>query len=215
MKKLLFLIAAISFFSGLYGQNKITLTGQSTGGGGGMSNPMTTLGDVIYGGSSGTATRLAGNTTVTRKFFRQTGDGTNSAAPAWDVLVAGDLPAHNHTATEIASGNLPLARLYQSPQTLTDAATVSWDMASNANAKVTLGGNRALAVSNAVAGITYTLEIIQDGTGSRTLSLPAGWKGYNGQGTTLTLTTTASAVDILTVYYNGTTYYWSSARNFN
>lgn len=46
-----------------------------------LSNPMTTLGDIIYGGASGLATRLAGNTSATRKFLAQTGDGANSAAP--------------------------------------------------------------------------------------------------------------------------------------
>lgn len=58
-----------------------------------LTNPMTTSGDIIYGGGSGAATRLPGNTTATRKFLRQLGDGTNSAAPSWEVLVAGDLPS--------------------------------------------------------------------------------------------------------------------------
>lgn len=50
---------------------------------GGFTNPMTTLGDIIYGGASGTATRLAGNTTTTSKVLFQTGNGTVSAAPVW------------------------------------------------------------------------------------------------------------------------------------
>jgi len=54
-------------------------------------SPNTTLGDFTYRSSSGN-TRLAGNTTTTRKFLRQTGDGANSAAPAWDSLLAGDIP---------------------------------------------------------------------------------------------------------------------------
>jgi hypothetical protein len=53
---------------------------------GGFANPMTTLGDVIYGGVSGAATRLAGNTTSARQYFAQTGTGTVSAAPAWTAL---------------------------------------------------------------------------------------------------------------------------------
>jgi hypothetical protein len=55
-------------------------------------SPMTTLGDIIYGAASGAGTRLAGNTATTRKFLRQTGDGVNSAAPAWDTLQTGDIP---------------------------------------------------------------------------------------------------------------------------
>lgn len=57
-----------------------------------LSNPMTTLGDSIYGAASGTATRLAGNTTTTRNFLRQTGTGAVSAAPAWDTILGEDVP---------------------------------------------------------------------------------------------------------------------------
>ena len=37
----------------------LTMAGVGTGGGGGMTNPMTTAGDTIYGGASGTPERLA------------------------------------------------------------------------------------------------------------------------------------------------------------
>ncbi len=56
-------------------------------------SPMTALGDVIYGGASGTRTALAGNITTTKKFLTQTGNGSVSAAPGWAVLVIGDIPA--------------------------------------------------------------------------------------------------------------------------
>lgn len=60
-----------------------------------ISNPMSALGDTMYGGASpaGIATRLAGNTTSTKKFLQQTGTGAVSAAPVWDVIAAADLPA--------------------------------------------------------------------------------------------------------------------------
>lgn len=64
----------------------------ASGGGGGFTNPMTTLGDIIYENATPTAARLAGNTTTTRKFLRQTGTGSASAVPAWDTLIAGDIP---------------------------------------------------------------------------------------------------------------------------
>jgi hypothetical protein len=54
--------------------------------------PTTTLGDLIY--SDGTNNvRLAGNTTATRRFLRQTGTGSASAAPAWDTLTDPDIPS--------------------------------------------------------------------------------------------------------------------------
>lgn len=60
-------------------------------------NPMTTLGDSIYGGASGAVTRLAGNTTATKNFLVQTGNGTISAAPAWGTIASGDVPALTFT----------------------------------------------------------------------------------------------------------------------
>ncbi len=57
---------------------------------GGFSNPMTSLGDMIYGNAAGAALRRSGNTTTTKMFLSQTGDGTSSAAPQWSVVTASD-----------------------------------------------------------------------------------------------------------------------------
>jgi hypothetical protein len=81
---------------------------------------------------------------------------------------------------------------------LTDAATITVDMSTFINASVTLGGNRTLGnPSNTKNGQTGVIKIVQDGTGSRTLAYSANWKFAGG--TAPTLTTTASAVDLL--YY--------------
>lgn len=68
------------------------------------------LGDLIAATSAPAWVRLAGQTTTTRKFLRQTGNGSISALPAWDTLAAGDIPTHNHAAGDINSGTLALAR---------------------------------------------------------------------------------------------------------
>lgn len=65
---------------------------RSSSGGGGFSNPMNTLGDIIYEDASPAAVRLAGNTTSTKKFLSQTGNGSISAVPAWSGLAVGDMP---------------------------------------------------------------------------------------------------------------------------
>lgn len=70
-------------------------------------SPLTTLGDTTYHDGTHNV-RLAGNTTSIRKFYRQTGTGSVSAAPAWDTLAAGDIP--NLDASIITSGQLALAR---------------------------------------------------------------------------------------------------------
>jgi len=56
-------------------------------------NSTTLLGSIGYQSGTDTTTLLSPNITTTRKFLRQTGDGTNGAAPAWDTLVAGDIPS--------------------------------------------------------------------------------------------------------------------------
>lgn len=53
-----------------------------------LTNPMTTAGDIIYGGVAGAPTRLAANGTATNKFLRSVSSGD----PSWQTLVAGDIP---------------------------------------------------------------------------------------------------------------------------
>ena len=78
--------------------------------------------------------------------------------------------------------------------TLTDGATITPDFGANQNFTVTLGGNRTLAnPTNIVVGQTGSIFVVQDGTGSRTLSFGT-YYDFAG-GTAPTLTTTASAVD--------------------
>ena len=80
--------------------------------------------------------------------------------------------------------------------TLTDATTITPDFAAANNFTVTLGGNRTLAnPTNLVAGQSGVIFVNQDATGGRTLAYGSYWK-FTG-GTAPTLTTTASAVDVL------------------
>ena len=86
--------------------------------------------------------------------------------------------------------------------TLTDASTISWDVGTSPVAKVTLGANRALgAGTNAQTGQFVSLLVIQDGTGSRTLSFNAAYEFKDD--TAPTLTTTAAKGDLFVFRYNG------------
>jgi len=79
---------------------------------------------------------------------------------------------------------------------LTDAATITPDLADSNNFSVTLAGNRTLAnPTNIVAGQSGSIFIIQDGSGSRTLAYGSYWDFAGG--TAPTLSTAASAVDRL------------------
>lgn len=72
-----------------------------------LSNPMTTSGDIIYGGGSGAASRLAGNTTTAKQYLTQTGNGSASAAPVWSAFPgATNCAAYlNASQTGLTSGN--------------------------------------------------------------------------------------------------------------
>jgi hypothetical protein len=101
---------------------------------------------------------------------------------------------------------------------LTDGATVTWTASTNNIVQqntVTLGGNRTLAMSGWTAGMRGILIVKQDGTGSRTLTLPAGSKVTGGGAGAVTLTATASAIDKLSVTYDGTNYFWDYGTNYN
>lgn len=85
---------------------------------------------------------------------------------------------------------------------LTDGATITPDFALANNFSVTLGGNRTLAnPTNLTVGQSGVIKVTQDGTGSRTLAYGSNWDFAGG--TAPTLTTTASAVDILAYYVDG------------
>ena len=87
--------------------------------------------------------------------------------------------------------------------TLTDGATITWDVSTSPVAKVTLGGNRTLsAPTNGATGQFISLLVIQDGTGSRTLTWNSAYEFASD--TAPTLTTTASLGDLFTFRYNGT-----------
>jgi len=92
---------------------------------------------------------------------------------------------------------------YYPEATLTDGATITWDVSASPVAKVTLGGNRTLsAPTNGATGQFVSLLVIQDGTGSRTLTWNSAYEFASD--TAPTLTTTASLGDLFTFRYNGT-----------
>ena len=87
------------------------------------------------------------------------------------------------------------------PVALTDASTIAIDMSLGNNFTVTLGGNRTLgAPTNVTAGQSGVIVVTQDGTGSRTLGYNTIYKFAGGSSNAPTLTTTASAVDVLAYY---------------
>ena len=105
-------------------------------------------------------------------------------------------------ASDIADDIITSAKLNYSESTLTDQATVTWDASTQDVCKLTLGGNRTLAApTNNTTGQFISILVIQDGTGSRTLTWNAVFEFASD--TAPTLTTTASKGDVFVFRYNG------------
>ena len=106
------------------------------------------------------------------------------------------------TASDIADDLITSAKLNYSESTLTDGATVNWDASTQDVCKLTLGGNRTMAApTNNTTGQFISILVIQDGTGSRTLTWNAVFEFASD--TAPTLTTTANLGDVFVFRYNG------------
>jgi hypothetical protein len=146
-------------------------------------------------GTADTGQRVV--TTTTARYWRVICDGTNSGG--WLVK-----ELNFYYPTTGGAGGTP-TRL-PAWQVLTDAATITWNPPDGPTAQVTLGGSRTLAApTNIIAGQTYTLHVVQDGTGSRTLTWPSivKWPG----GTAPTLSTAAGKRDVFVFSTDGTNLY--------
>ena len=120
------------------------------------------------------------------------------AAIASSVNATGDITAKRYKLTM--------------PTATTAAASTNIDLSTGNVFTINLGANiTTLTTSNAAVG-TYLVKFVQDATGSRTVSFPATWKWAGG--TAPTLTSTASKLDIVTLVYDGTTFYATIVKNF-
>ena len=174
-----------------------------TASGSGYNIPFGAIGLVVCDGTSVFATNAKGLGFGTAA-SADLGTGADNVA----VVSANDLryPRVSVTSTATLRGDLNIeagslkvgtsARAYNPITTLTDATSIVVDFALGNNFLVTIGGNRTLAApSNAVAGQTGQIYVVQDSTGSRTLAYNSVYQFVSGASPTLS--TGASDVDIL------------------
>ena len=162
--------------------SSMTVTGNVTatqyyGGGGNLT-----------GVSAGIATNVSGGYAV-----------LTSAQISGNVSIGGGLYVHTSVGIGVAS---PLGQIHIAKNaiadivSLTDAANVSLSFSNGQNFSLTLAGNRTLDnPTQCVPGQVGSIFIIQDGTGSRTLSYGTNWEFPAA--TAPTLSTSAAAVDRL------------------
>ena len=108
-----------------------------------------------------------------------------------------------------------LERYLEKINALTSSSTITVDADLAPVHKVTLGVNTQFGISNLSTGQTVTLIIVQDGTGSRTATFTSDTStAVKFAGGTPALTTTANAIDIVTIFNDGTNLYGNIAKAY-
>ena len=136
------------------------------------------LGDVIHGNATPKWARLGGNTTTTRKFLRQTGDGAVSAAPAWDTVTQTDvgLSAVENTALSTWAGTANIT-------TLGTVATGAWNATAITVAKggtgAAPGADDQLLVSDSTSAATWRAVGDCDDSGGKHLNYDTGTNAFS------------------------------------
>jgi len=118
-----------------------------------------------------------------------------------------------YTTSVNVSGDITAKRFKLTmPTAITAAATTTIDLSTGNVFTVNMGLNiTTLALTNPVVG-TYLIKFVQDATGTRDVSFPTAWKWAGG--VIPSLTNTANKLDIVTLIYDGTTYYTTIVQNF-
>ena len=137
----------------------------------GFANPMTTLGDLIYGGALGVATKLAGDTTNTRKFLLSLSVAGTATAPVWDTVSKTDVGLSNveNTALSTWAGSTAIT-------TLGTVGTGTWSATSIAPAKGGTGLTTAPAQDVIVygGGTTSFSTLAPPSSGTQVLTWTSG-----------------------------------------
>ena len=177
---------------GATGSITLSLTGAA-------STPPLSFTGTWFTGGTGTTTKPQlliepSGTTSTAWSTSGTGLGVNAASGFTGNLL--DLQLNGSSKLNVSGAGVVTIQggAVATIDTLTDAATITPDFAAGVNFTVTLGGNRTIAnPSNLTAGQSGSIFLVQDATGSRTLSWGAYWDFAGGAAPTLS--TAPNAVD--------------------
>jgi hypothetical protein len=178
-----------------FGLNGSTVTASAAGAGGGgvdiaAGTQTATSGTVVFSNSNGFTFGMSGSSIVTL------------ATSATDILIS-NLAVYESEYSNGSSGA---------------SATINWNNGNKQTitlnaATVTLSFTAPSFSGGSTANVL--LRVVQDGAGNRTIAWTGGglvinWVG----GVAPTLSTAANAVDIISLYYNGTSWYGSYGTNF-
>ena len=177
------------------------------------SSAITTTGTITYGTLNDGTTALTSTTAELNILDDVT--ATTAELNYLDLATLGTTAA-SKVFTANANGLTTVSgSVLMTEDTLTDASTIVWNVITSPVAKVTIADNRTMAAPSGTtpaAGQFVSLLIIQDGSGSRTITWNAVYE-FTGD-VSPTLTTTAAKGDLFTFRYNGSKWL-EIGRNLN
>jgi hypothetical protein len=147
----------------------------ATNGGTGQSSY--SVGDVLYSGTTNTLSKLAGNTTTTKKFLTQTGTGSASAAPAWeqvslsDISGLGTMSGQNSNAVAITGGTL--AGVAISGASTIDGSVIGGTTPAAITGTSVTASNGILVNANTVTA-NFTITSVNNGLSSGPVTVASG-----------------------------------------
>jgi hypothetical protein len=169
-------------------------------------NSTTLYGAMHYQSGVDASSILAPNVTTTKKFLRETGDGTNGAAPAWDTITLTDLPTITPAkgGTGVANGTnntMTFTGNYTLDVTLTGNTTVTLP---TSGSLLSTGGALGTPASGSVTNLTGTASININGTVGATTPASGTFTTLGASGlTTLSGATSNSAASAGTLAIRG------------
>lgn len=173
-----------------------------------ISNPispkiLTDIETAINTNATDIATNTASVTTINNKLAGSVG-GVTLASPTFTGTVvnpklegAGSATQFPQVVGEYDNGN--------------SGAAITIDFSKGDRQHLSVTSNTTLSFSNAVKGQTVILRIVEDATGSHTITVPSGLWPNGAAGT---FTTTANAINLLAVYFDGTNYLYQLSPGF-
>lgn len=164
--------------------------------------------NVFYGPYSGQ------HETGSDKFFVDNQSRGNEATARTNSLLYGVFNSTVADQTLAINASTYTKRVVKAYQTLTSSTGITMNVKLGQNAKVTLAHNTTLTLSNLENGDEGNIIVTQDSTGSRTMAISPTPKVINGGGGTITLTSAASSIDILSYTYDGTNLYITKGPNY-
>lgn len=175
-------------------------TGVSVGGGGGagVTGPQGPTGPA--GGPQGD-TGVQGETGLLGSTGVQGPQG--STGPAGETGVLGNTGIQGVTGISGVSNEFDNGA---------SGSSLNIDFLNGASQRVLLDANVTLTLSNPFSGGAYVLRLEQDGVGGHTVTWPLNvlWPG----GVAPTLSTAPNAIDLISLYYDGTDFYGSFSLGY-